>query len=363
MDPSIEVVLLDAAKDGVLQITDTLAQRSNISASTFLRTELRAHSRSGRRCSTLTRWRVPTGRASRRSGRRFPQMPTCLIYGCSFGSGVDGAKAAQMFADITGADIAASDDLTGHADLGGDWDLEVEVGHIESHTGISERAQSEWHGLLTLTASGSETRVNTTTSGSEQTSNTAGRQIASDSAGNYVVVWDNGSEIYARKYNSSGTAITGELHVNTNTANTQASPAVAMDSTGKFVVTWQSNHSGGDYGVRGQLFDANGNMVGSEFALNTYTTNDQVNTAVAMTTSGFIATWMSNGQDGSNKGVYAQRFDSTGAKVGSEFRVNTTTSNDQWDSQVAVDASGNFVITWTSNSQDGSYDGVYAQRL
>ena len=56
-----------------------------------------------------------------------------LLYGCYVGSG-EGEAFIQSFADITKADIAASNDLTGSAALGGDWDLEVVSGNIESES-------------------------------------------------------------------------------------------------------------------------------------------------------------------------------------------------------------------------------------
>jgi hypothetical protein len=47
--------------------------------------------------------------------------------------------------------------------------------------------------------------------------------------------------------------------------------------------------------------------------------------------------------------------------VGPEFRVNTYTANDQARPGVAMDADGDFVVTWDSLGQDGSGSGVYAQ--
>ena len=68
---------------------------------------------------------------------------------------------------------------------------------------------------------------------------------------------------------------------------------------------------------------------------------------------------MSSGQDGSGFGVYAQRYNASGAAVGSEFRVNTTTASNQSAPSVAVDADGDFVVAWQSSGQDGSSFGVY----
>jgi hypothetical protein len=107
---------------------------------------------------------------------------------------------------------------------------------------------------------------------------------------------------------------------------------------------------------------------GSEFRVNTYTPNQQRTffespQSIAMDADGdFVVTWSSYGQDGSGYGVYAQRYNAAGVAQGTEFRVNTATSYNQQYSTVAMDTDGDFVVTWSSYDQDGSGWGVYAQR-
>ena len=97
--------------------------------------------------------------------------------------------------------------------------------------------------------------------------------------------------------------------------------------------------------------------------VNSYTTQTQSSPDVAMNTSGnFVITWESDNQDSSELGVYAQRYNSAAQRVGGEFRVNTTQHLDQQDPAVAINNAGNFVITWESRNQDGSGWGIYAQR-
>jgi hypothetical protein len=103
-----------------------------------------------------------------------------------------------------------------------------------------------------------------------------------------------------------------------------------------------------------QLLSAS--AVGTEFKVNTYTTLAQsTNTnsqggSIAMDADGdFVVTWSSNGQDAIlSYGVYAQRYNAAGVKQGGEFRVNTTTTGTQKFSTVAMDADGDFVVTWSS---------------
>ena len=49
---------------------------------------------------------------------------------------------------LTGADVAASTDLTGAASRGGDWSLEHRTGEIAATTAPSFAARSEWQGLM-----------------------------------------------------------------------------------------------------------------------------------------------------------------------------------------------------------------------
>ncbi|HEY9839979.1 MAG: hypothetical protein ACAI44_25430 [Candidatus Sericytochromatia bacterium] len=96
--------------------------------------------------------------------------------------------------------------------------------------------------------------------------------------------------------------------------------------------------------------------------VNSFTTGNQEIPRVAMDADGdFVVTWESQ-QDGDNYGIYAQRFDSDGVPVGPEFQVNQWTTNDQENPSVAMDAQGNFTIAWQSRDQDGDQHGVYARR-
>jgi len=213
---------------------------------------------------------------------------------------------------------------------------------------------------------GGEFQVNAFTS-----SRQAFPSVAMDADGDFVVVWQSMAQdgsayaVVARRYNASGVTQGGEFVVNTYTANSQVGPSVAMDTDGNFVVVWQSDGQDGDSGgVYGQRFDALGNRVGSEFQVNTYTTNWQGHPSVAMDPDGdVVVAWDSWGQDGDSRGVYGQRFDALGNPVGTELQVNTCTTQDQGDPSVAMHPGGDFVVAWASSGQDGDREGVYARLL
>ena len=192
--------------------------------------------------------------------------------------------------------------------------------------------------------------------------------VGIDGNGNFVIAWQSPDNwdygIYTQRYDSAGTPVGSEFPVNTYWGYNQLSPSVAMDASSSFVIAWQSyGQDGNGYGIYAQRYDSGGTPVGSEFQVNTYATGYQGDHSVAMDASGsFVIAWMSEGQDGSGYGVFVQRYDSAGTPVGSEFQVNTYTTGDQHRPSVAMDASGNFVIAWQSDGQDGSAYGVFAQR-
>ena len=106
---------------------------------------------------------------------------------------------------------------------------------------------------------------------------------------------------------------------------------------------------------------------GPEFLVNQTVANNQSQSAVAMDSDGdFVITWTSYGQDGVGtgygagltgvNGVFARRF-SGSAAMGDEFQVNTYAEGDQEAPSVAIDADGDFVITWESHGQDGDGSG------
>jgi hypothetical protein len=102
---------------------------------------------------------------------------------------------------------------------------------------------------------------------------------------------------------------------------------------------------------------------GPEFRANTYTTSNQLFSAVQLDADGdFIIAWASGDQDGSGYGIYGQCYNAAGVPQGPEFRANSFTLNWQIQPAVGMDADGDFVLAWESREQDGSGSGIYAQR-
>ena len=229
-------------------------------------------------------------------------------------------------------------------------------------------------------AVGSEFQVNTYTTGYQEEP-----AVAVSHDGSFVVVWSSHghprpkqdgdqSGVFGQRYDSAGAAVGSEFPVNSYTTYSQFGPSVSVAADGSFVVAWVSG--GWDYkvdnpaspdgnlaGVYGQRFDSSGGKAGSEFRINSYTIGSQRNPTVSVAPDGgFTVAWESAGQDGSDSGVFRKRYDNRGAVFGGEFRVNSYTSGRQRNPAVSISADGGFLVVWESNGQDGSDDGVFGQR-
>ena len=162
-----------------------------------------------------------------------------------------------------------------------------------------------------------------------------------------------------------------EFEVNTATPGYLSSPIVAnLGPASDFVVVWTSDSDGSESGVVGRIFDANGTALGGEFAVNASTTGYQGASHVGSNAAGnFVVTW---GETGSGAGpeVRARRFDASGAPQGGDIVVNTYTTEVQGMSRVAMNSAGEFVVVWTSGpssgsgqiGQDGSEYGIFGRR-
>ncbi len=211
---------------------------------------------------------------------------------------------------------------------------------------------------------GGQFLVNTTTANDQRFPD-----AAMDADGDFIVVWmdytkdGDGWGVYGQRYDNTGSTDGGEFKINTTTAGEQKQPKVAMDSLGNFIVVWMDIAPDDSSIIMAQLYDNTGSTVGGEFEVNTSNAAYHGYPAVDMDLDGdFVVTWQSVGLDGSGNGIYAQRYDNTATKQGSEFLVNTATSENQQDPAIAVDSVGNFIILWSSYNQDGDAEGIYAQR-
>ncbi|MEG4115797.1 MULTISPECIES: DUF4347 domain-containing protein, partial [unclassified Microcoleus] len=134
--PGTEVVVLDGNRDAIDQITQILALRTNIDSLHIV-----SHGAPGSlqlgdgnlslddiECDRqdLQQWFSP------QTDSRSKNRPNILLYGCCVAAGETGKAFVKRLSELTGAFVAASQNLTGSVAKGGDWELEVSTGKIKT---------------------------------------------------------------------------------------------------------------------------------------------------------------------------------------------------------------------------------------
>ena len=199
---------------------------------------------------------------------------------------------------------------------------------------------------------GAEFQINTFTTGDQR-----GPAVAGDPGGSFVVVWDTptaspSGNIQARRYAADGSALGGEITVNSSTAS-HVRPSAAMADDGDFVVVWASNIWPLPWlTVEGRRFAADGSPQGAQFQVNTLVMGPaeyQLRPAVAAAADGsFVVAWQAA------SAILVRRYGSDGSAQGAEFQINTHPTGGQNPLAVAAAPNGDFVVVWTSNGSPGT---------
>ena len=245
--------------------------------------------------------------------------------------------------------------------------------------------------------------------------------VAADPRGGFVVAWVDFFQgtVLMRRFDAAGVPVGGEVPVDTSATDREQGTAVAFQPDGSLMVGWQVD-DGGTRRLRGRMFDpagtprtdpfqimappgglppflslaagaggsfiaaastysgdpnfwdiiaqrvdANGALLGGLFPVNTYLPGIQYVSGIGSDARGnFVVVWDGpSPSPGSASDIYARWFDSSGAPTSPEVTVNTYRTSNQWAPGVASDAAGNVMIAWGSWAQDGSEEGVFAQRF
>ena len=231
-----------------------------------------------------------------------------------------------------------------------------------------------------------------------------------------------GYGVFARRFSSAGAPLAGEFQVNTYTTELPALPVGGGGRRRRLRRRLAEQRPGrlGLRRLRPPLLERGRSPRPASSRSTPTPRATSAAPSVALDADGdFVVAWQSYGQDGSDYGVFARRFSSAGARPGrrvpgqhlhheppahpvggagrrrrlrrrlaratartaratasspaasraralalaGEFQVNTYTTSTQRYPSVAADADGDFVVAWESNGQDGSSDGVFAQRF
>lgn len=157
--PGVEVVLLDAGESGLAQMAAWAQTHSGYDAIHLLSHGSTGVIYLGQDKLTQSRLDDAGVKADLAAlGAALTADGDLLIYGCSTAAGDAGQRFIAALSSITGADVAASDDATGAARLGGDWTLEQSAGNIETAIVLAAGSENAWdHELATVDFSSTKT--------------------------------------------------------------------------------------------------------------------------------------------------------------------------------------------------------------
>jgi len=207
--------------------------------------------------------------------------------------------------------------------------------------------------LLLASASVAEFQINTHTSSDQKIA-----AIAMDAAGNFVVVWSsygqdsNSNGIFGQRFDPNCTPIGSEFQINTITPGNQTESSVAMNALGNFAIAWQGPGID-EEDIFIKRFDPNGQPLGDELIVNTYTHGKQRYPKVTMSRDGaFAVVWENQKPEAKTTVVSCRLFDANSLAVGEEFDVNSPANCRYPD--VAMDSRGNFAIIWMEDKSSNS---------
>jgi len=228
-----EVILIDGNRDGLLQIANALEGRRNLEAIHIL-----SHGNDGNIILAgqgITEDTLNENTALLETiGNSLSADGDILLYGCRVAETDHGDAFLQKFADLSGADVAGSDDVTGHAKYGGDWQLESETGTIEA----AALSAPDWDGKLeplSISATGDPSVV----------------FPATIAVGNSTV-WTNAGFVGSTAIDLRATVVSADAGVAVAAFSSGNDPSIVLDTGGIGI----GGSAAGSATIRWELFEA-----------------------------------------------------------------------------------------------------------
>ncbi|MBD2612783.1 DUF4347 domain-containing protein [Nostoc punctiforme FACHB-252] len=141
------IIPLQSEQDSITQITETLSNYDDL-----LGVHIISHGSSGQLelGDSLVNLQTLSSRSQdlRTWADALAPDADILLYGCNVAAGTVGSTFVSELGQLTGADVAASTDLTGNVSQGGNWVLEYATGTIESPLAIQPSLLNTYNGVL-----------------------------------------------------------------------------------------------------------------------------------------------------------------------------------------------------------------------
>ncbi|MFD2318210.1 DUF4347 domain-containing protein [Delftia deserti] len=147
LKPGVQMVEIDASRPGLPQLVQALASFKNLSA-----VHVVSHAEAGvlllgssRITAESIKGEIESLAALRNAVRPGGDL---LFYGCDLAATPEGEQLLDIVQHATQLDMAASSNATGNLAQGGDWQLEVRRGHVDTQLAFSDKALADFSGVL-----------------------------------------------------------------------------------------------------------------------------------------------------------------------------------------------------------------------
>ncbi|MDZ7953955.1 putative Ig domain-containing protein [Nostoc sp. DedQUE09] len=241
--PETSVVVLDANQDGIEQISQVLESHQGVNSLHIV-----SHGAPG--CIYLGNSQLNNETLNRYAtqlmgwANALAEDAQLLLYGCKVAQTEPGVLFIRCLSELTGAVVAASNDLTGSAALGGDWELEVSTAPIVPRLAFGQEVITTYASILPVVLDASfDSDGKVTTDIGTNTTDTA-RSIVIQDDGKILVAGVSNNNFAVVRYNSNGSldstfGTAGK--VATNLGSTDIAYSIALQDDGKILLAGVSS--------------------------------------------------------------------------------------------------------------------------
>ncbi|MEH1825775.1 MAG: DUF4347 domain-containing protein, partial [Nostoc sp.] len=348
--PNTSVIVLDANQDGIKQISQVLESHQGINSLHIV-----SHGAPG--CIYLGNSQLNNQTLNHYAAQlmgwanALSEDAELLLYGCKVAQTESGVLFIRCLSELTGAVVAASDDLTGNAALDGDWELEVSTAAIIPHLAFRQEVITAYTSVLSvvLDASFDSDGKVTTDLGSADIA----RSIVVQDDGKILVAGVSNSNFAVVRYNSNGSLDTsfgsgGKVTTDIGNKTSDTSYSIALQPDGKILV---AGVSGNNFAV--VRYNSNGSLDAS------FDSDGKVTTDLGSTDVAYSIALQADGKiilAGKRSNDFAVvRYNSNGSldtSFGSAGKVITDIGSKTTDTaySVSVQADGKIIVGGVSNN-------------
>lgn len=227
---------------------------------------------------------------------------------------------------------------------------------VVTYNGLAQNVKAQQYTLVAgVWTAGVPWQVN----GPATTGSSLRGRVAIDDAGDIAVTWSSGGAQYLQRYNPAGVPIYAADNkvsiANVGTASDNPS-AVAMNPAGEVIVTWFTGAN-----VYFQRYNAAGVAVGGETIANAGVIGPQTSGVELADNGDFVVIWS---MQTTLKDIQARRFLASGAAVdAADFYVNVPqNAGREQNATIGMTADGNSLVAWNYNNRETA-PGSNANRL